>query len=283
MLLVQTDDDVLPRQHPLGQAFAFLLRERTDWLKKNATVPTTDAWLARLGLLAGDAELTKALHGIHDPPESLHGLAAAETTDFLRDLDAAIFGAGKNFAKALYHLGEWDQVNAAYERPPVTTAELVDAGLYFSEHQFEPRRVNWPGLKVAGQEPFWDDALGQLGTRVYLLHQMPPDKTDAVFGRWEGDRWLAYDAGAQKRGHVAWQTLWHDSWAADHFFAAMQQRVQAGSPDAPVGVEDKGLWRWTGGGRTVILARTEGGRGVFYADAATPEFAEALRATFLKP
>lgn len=282
MLLAQSDDDMLPRQHALGQALAFLLRERIGWLKKDAAA-TTDAWLARLGLLAGDATLTTTLRGTHASRKGHEANTPPDKRDFLQELDQAVFSTGENFAKALHHLGEFDQLNAAYERPPVATAELLDAGLYFSEKQFEPRQVNWMDAKVAGQDPFWDDALGELGIRIFLSQQMPPEKTDEASSGWEGDRWLAYDAGSEARGHVAWQTFWKDKEAADKFFAAMQQFLRAKHPEAPLGTEDKGLWRWTGGGRSVTLTRTDDGRGVFYADAGTAEFAEALRAKFLKP
>jgi hypothetical protein len=112
------------------------------------------------------------------------------------------------------------------------------------------------------------------------LPQKEPEETSVG---WQGDRWLAYDAAEDARGQVAWQTLWKDKAAADKFYSAMQRLLRAKHPEAPVPADGPGPWKWSADGRNIILVRTHGGEGVFYADAATPEFVEALWKKFVPP
>lgn len=283
MLLAQDDTSVPTSPHALGQAFALLLRERNTWLIREAAPGTTDAWLARLGLLAGDAALTVSqVHRANLGPSHAN-TAPTAGGDFLENLDEAVFAAGETFATALHHLGDFDQVNAAYERPPIATAELLDPALYFAEEQFEPRRPLWKGLQVLGQSPFWDDTLGALATRVLLTLHLPSKEAEEAVPGWEGDRWVAYEGAAGARGQVAWQSFWKDKQSADHFSTALQAFLRASHPGAAAPTESAGLWRWTADGRSILLLRTHEGRGVFYVDASTPEFAAALQQKLVLP
>jgi hypothetical protein len=250
---------------------------------------STDAWLAREGLMAGDASLMCALHDANPAFRSSRrtrvNLAPGTEPpkrDFLRELEFATLATGRNFASALHHLGEFDQVNAAYERPPLATSELLDAGLYFSERQFQPKAVAWKDVTFMQRAPSWDDTLGELATSLFLAQQIPQETAEKAVSGWRGDRWLAFDAGEGARGHVVWQTFWKDKESAERFFAAMQQYVRAKYPETPGhGAGMSHGWIWKESGRTVILAHTDDGLGVLCTDAADDETAQSLYKKFI--
>jgi len=182
-----------------------------------------------------------------------------------------------DFVRNLHGVGKFEQVNAAYERPPVSCIELLEPSLYLAETQFRPEPVPWGDLRVNDIAPFWDDTLGVISLVLLLKQHVPqPVAADTAAG-WRGDRLVVYRADGKERDHAAWQTMWRDSNAADVFFAAMRQsllsRYRGARPeaDAPAGV-----LKLTGPDRFVVLTRTHNGRGVLLADAADAGFAEAL-------
>jgi hypothetical protein len=76
--------------------------------------------------------------------------------------------------------------------------------------------------------------------------------------------------------------MWAEPAAASAFFNAMRQSLQSRYKGAiaPPGNSDSSF-RITGGGRSVILARTHGDRGVSLVDAADAPSAESLRSLLL--
>ena len=271
-MLVSLDEQgrTIVENHRRGVAFALLSAVRARRLapKDSRRRARTDAWLARLSLLAGDAASRRPF--MHRPrilrtrktQVVLLPLPAAVPRDFLAGSSKLghASNAGENFVKASHHLGDFDQVNATYERPPVATAELMDPGLYFSEEQFEPRIPAWVDVKVSVQTPFWDDTLGELGLRLFLWQGLPQQVAEEAAAGWRGDRWLAYDAGDNTRGQVAWQTLWKDKTAADKFYAAMQRLLRAKHPESPAPAGGPGPWKWSADGPQRYHPGTHGWR-----------------------
>ena len=274
------------RENALGLAFAQLLRAHgNELLPKNTVALTTDAWLARLSLLAGDAALTRLLHSVANPDKGGGGGVGEDPDDpsrqvpipaFQRELELAPFSIGLDFARSLHSLGKFEQVDAAYGRPPVALIEVLEPSLYLGETQFKPEPVKWNDLVVNGVAPIWDDALGAPGLVLYLRQYLPQSVAADVAAGWRGDRWIAFDAG-EKRGHVALQTIWQDANAADAFFAAMRQALLNRYKGAAEGkAAPQGLFKLDGPQRFVALTRTHGGRGVFFADAGDAGFATVM-------
>ena len=275
------------RENALGLGYAELFRAHGEALfPADKASMTTDERIARECLLAGDSAFTRLLHSLKNPSQGGGGGVGEDPDDpshavliphFLRELALAPFNTGLEFVKTLHSIGEFPQLNAAYSRPPLTGAEIVDAGLFLAEDPPERPEIRWPEVSLNGEAPIWDDRFGVL-CMVGILKQFVPDPVayEAVSG-WANDRCLVYASKDGGRDHAAWQTLWRDTNTADGFFAAMRQslasRYKGSTPamDAP-----KGVFKLSTTERHVILQRSHGGKGVLYIDAADAATAEAL-------
>lgn len=275
------------KENALGLAFAQSFREFGVGLFRSDGKPMdSDAWMARLGLIAGDAAFTRLRHALAHPRTGGGGGVGEDPDDpsreiplplYLRERDLAAFGVGMDFVGSLHGLGKFEQVNAAYGRPPVASIELLEPSLYLAEKQFEPESTGWTDVAAGGVAPFWDDTFGAVGLVLLLKQYVPqPVAAEAVPG-WCGDRLLVYPAAGRGRDHAAWQTFWRDSNGTDAFFTAMRQallgRYKAALPGAD---SSERVFKIDGPERYVLLARTHGGRGVFYVDAADAAFAAVL-------
>ena len=275
------------RENALALAYAELFRANGDRLfPKNGKIMTTDERLARECLLGGDTSFTRLLHSLKNPAKGGGGGVGEDPDDpsrmvpipnFLRELALLPFNMGMEFVKTLHSIGEFEQVNASYDRPPLTGAEILDSQIYLAEQPMPMPPITWTDVRLNGQAPVWDDRLGVLCMALLLKQYVPdPVAVEAVSG-WSNDRCLVYTAEGKKRDHVAWQTLWNDTNSADGFFSAMRQSLTGRykgikpSTEAP-----KDVFRLIGPERHVILQRTNGGKGVLYIDAADAAAADAL-------
>ena len=274
-------------ENALALAYAELFRAYGDRLfPKEGKVMTTDERLARECLLGGDTSFTRLMHSLKNPAKGGGGGVGEDPDDpsrsvpipnFLREMALIPFNMGMDFVKALHSIGEFEQVNAAYERPPLTGAEVLDSQIYLAEQAPAMPPVVWTDVRLNGQPPLWDDRLGVLCMALLLKqHVADPIAVEAVSG-WANDRCLVYAADGKPRDHVAWQTMWKDTNSADGFFSAMRQSLTGRYKGiAPANDAPKGVFRLAGPERHVILQRTNGGKGVLYIDAADAAAADAL-------
>jgi hypothetical protein len=246
--------------------------------------------MARFALIAGDAAFTRLRHALAHPRTGGGGGVGEDPDDpsreiplpaYLRERDLAAFGVGMDFVSSLHGLGKFEQVNAAYGRPPVASIELLEPSLYLAGKQFETQSAGWTDVTAGGVAPLWDDTLGAVALVLLLKQRLPqPVAAEAAPG-WRGDRLLVYPAAGATRDHVAWQTFWQDDKAADAFFTVMRQALLGRYKTARAGATtSSGEFKIEGPERFVLLARTHGGRGVFHADAADAAFEAALRRKF---
>ncbi len=283
------------KENALALAYSSVFREFGGglFLPMPKPQPTTDARLARECLLGGDASLTRLLHSLDNPQKGGGGGVGEDPDDpsravpipnFLRELELLPFNMGREFAQTLHSAGQFDQVNGAYERPPVAGLEIIDPGLYLDEKPLEIPPIEFTDVKVEGHKPIWDDTLGALALVLYLKQHVAEPIAAQTAPGWANDRLLVYAAAGKPRDHVAWQTLWKDSDAADAFFAAMRQGLINRYKEAATTEAPKGVFRLNGPERFVSLQRTNDGKGVLYVDAAEAAFAEALQKTLdLRP
>jgi hypothetical protein len=275
---------------PMAIAFGQLLREFGTTLFPAGTGPlSTDQRLARESLLAGDAGLTRFLFGLQNPsgqnvtdlpPEDPdHPLNEVHMPLFLKEMALFPFNRGFDFAQSLHSAGEFAQVNAAYSRPPVNCAEVIEPERYLNNERAPQPKIEWPNVEVAGVKPFWDDSLGRFACFTALRTHNSDEVAGAGAKGWLADRLLCYAADGGLRDHAAWQTLWITPEAAEAHFTAMRHLLLQ-RYDVKPEVDEPRTVSLSTAERHVHLIKNRGGAGVLLIDAAAAEFASALRAAF---
>lgn len=267
---------------PLGIAFGQLLREFGGTLFQPQHGPlSTDMRVAREALIAGDAGLTRFLHSLQYPASAPKNDLPAEDPDhplnqvpmpvYLKELALFPFHRGFEFAQNLHSAGSFPQLNAAYSRPPISTAEVIEPELYLDPERAAPVEIKLAEVKLAGVVPFVDDRLGKFAC-VTALRRYNRDEDAALGARGlVADRLLAWPAeGGAKRDHAAWQTLFMDKASADAFYKAMLKCLTER-------YKTKGEGEFTADGRSVALLRNQGDAGVLLIDAATDEARAAVK------
>lgn len=281
------------KENALALGYGYLFKRYGQKLfPPRSTASTLDARLSRDCLMAGDAALTRFLHSLKNPLKGGGGGVGEDPDDpsravpipnFLRELELMPFSAGFDFMQALHSIGEWEQVNAAYDRPPIATAEVLDPQVYLGETAFALQPIELADAKVNGAGPSWQDTLGPVATLLMLKQRVPePIAADTVPG-WANDRLLMYPASGSPRDHAVWQTVWRGSDAADAFFSALRQWLLGRYKGAsePAGAPE-GVFQLQTGERFVQLQRTHKGSGVLLVDAADAAFMKAAVAKLVR-
>jgi hypothetical protein len=267
---------------PLGIAFGQLLREYGGTLFQPQHGPlTTDMRIARESLISGDAALTRFLHSLQNPASAPKDDLPSEDPDhplnqvpmpaFLREMALFPFSRGFDFAQTLHSAGNFPQLNAAYSRPPISTAEVIEPELYLNPERPAPAEIQLDDVKLGGVLPFLDDRLGKLvcatALRMYNEDEAAGEGTRGLVA----DRFLAWTAeSGAKRDHAAWQTLFLDKSSADAFYKAMLNALKQR-------YETKGETEFTAQGRFVSLLRNRGDAGVVLIDVASEQARAALK------
>ena len=266
----------------LGVAVAHLIREFGGILLSDAKGLTTDERLARLGLLFGDAALSRLLHEIQQPARALpqgklspndpdHPLNQVLLPIFLRELTTFPIQSGMEFAQSLHNAGGFPQLDSAYSRPPASTAEVLETGKYLSDQELRielgPKEV-----RVLDTDPYWDDELGQFICLTALRAHNEDDAAYEGSAGWMADRVLVYPVDGKGRDHACWQTQWRDKASASAFFKGMAKALAE-----RYGVEaTESEMTFEKDGRFVRLIRGGPGARVVLIDAASEAWADAL-------
>lgn len=292
--LLVADEQGKPGQpapdRPLAITYGQLLREFGPVLfpPRDKGPLSTDERLAREALLAGDAGLTRFLFSLQNPDampkddlpseDPDHPLNTVAIPVFLKELSLFPYSSrGFDFAQALHSAGQYGQLDAAYSRPPVSCAEVIQPEKYLDEARLPPAPVEYKTVEVAGSAPYWDDRLGKYAAFTALRAYNNDEEAGQAVRGWKGDRLLAYAAPESKRDHACWQTLWLSPADAGAFFKAMRNCLTQRYSLAPaVDTATEVVLRPEG--REVRLLKNRDGGGVLLIDAASAAFADALKA-----
>jgi hypothetical protein len=227
------EGELIPADSVLAVAYGALQHRYSQTLYTKPQ--TTDERLAVEALISGDAALTRFLYRLEHPapPTPLddfplddpdHPLNQVIAPAFLRELMLFPQNSGFQFAQAMHSTGGWEQMNAAYTRPPASSAEILSDELYLGDHSVPAPQIEWKSTQIQGRRPFWDDCLGQHAIYLMLRRYNEAEKAGQVSQGWRTDRWLAF-AGKepQARGDAIWQTQWANTEAAQAFHNAMAE------------------------------------------------------------
>jgi hypothetical protein len=184
------------------------------WVK--AARPNEDAELARDAVLEGSAMAAMVDYLMLGTGRSLKDLPEFDPSMLIGDLgstptlqkappflkDALIFPylGGLTFSAAVMKNSGWSALPALFEKPPVSTQQILHPGLYRSGKT--PVSVALPRLeKVFGDN--WskldENIMGEFGWKEVLKQFLDDDRAKTLAAAWDGDRYLLYEQKQTKK------------------------------------------------------------------------------------
>ena len=207
-------------------------------LQKVTTVPASqgDRALAHLALVEGDA--TSLM--LQWASQNLTADELSQVTSAMTPADQAVLDGmpeilrrqlefpyleGQVFVTTLLGQGGWDSVNAAWDKLPASTEQILHPEKYPSD---TPVKVTLPDVAATlgrGWTASYVQTMGELDTSVLLDNGgNSSDTAAAAAAGWGGDRLVSLD-GPDGSWAVVWQTAWDTSTDADEFSAAVDPAI----------------------------------------------------------
>jgi hypothetical protein len=223
-----------------------------------------DRRLALMSLVEGDATLVMEkflarrlgfdgtgldLGALTMPPS----LALPDAPPVLRDQLILPYLLGRQFASALFQKGGWAGVRGAWERPPVSTEQVLHPEKYAASEAARPVAVTWapPGGRLLNE-----GVVGEMMARTLVGE----GAHEAAAG-WGGDHFRVWDLDGRTLG--TWTSVWDSEADRREFLLALQAAFgrRDGRPQSRAGfsVYVDGAWRYAVGERegTVVLVSSD--------------------------
>ena len=181
-----------------------------------AARPNEDAELARDAVLEGSAMAAMVDYLMLGTGRSLKDLPEFDPSMLLGELestptlksappflkDALIFPyiSGLNFSAAILKNSGWSVLSGVFEKPPVSTQQILHPGLYKSGKV--PSTVSLPSFeKMLGKD--WakldENILGEFGWKEVLKQFLDDDRAKSLAAAWGGDRYATYEQKETKK------------------------------------------------------------------------------------
>ena len=220
----------------------FALQDNLDKLKNNSdeelalkSVAEGDATIAGFAYVIGrtDSSLVDSLtNSLKDLPQTF----AAQSKDTPEGLSVPLifqYSEGVRLVGEAFKRGGWKAVDALYAKPPKSTQQIIDPGLYFDHPQL-PLKVSVAGYAatLGDWKQVDEDTFGQLS--IQLILQMGYGKNAgevAVAKKWGGDRMAILTRGSEVS--VIWMTAFRDMESASTFenaYRILMDRERASTP-----------------------------------------------------
>ena len=220
------------REAVIGGLAAALTRQKGGEIPRGYDPANDDEALALRSLMSGDANAARVRFSIADqlnlnfdrsgapsapPPNYSAPAYLGETWKFSQD-------KGSLFVEVLAGQGGNAAVDAAYARPPRSSAEILHPEtLYLAKPPFEPTAVELPGSTVGGSAPYFSNIAGELGTYIVLRSWLGVDEATVASEGWAGDRYAVWPGAAGAGDHVFWKTVWRTEADAREFFEQLRR------------------------------------------------------------
>lgn len=206
----------------------------------------TDASLAAISLVEGDAMLVMQEYTtvmIQENPGAALAILAFSlsgegqippgTPPILEAELIAPYNDGLNFVTALYRSGGWDAVNAAFDNPPRTMAEIFHPRRYLDGVQPLAVSIAPAGLEdEAGWSLLHEQALGEFYLREYLGTGILRGPAVLAAAGWNGDRYRLYVNDDVDQFAWVLRIAWDTPADRDDFIAALSLYAVGGDREA---------------------------------------------------
>lgn len=254
-----------------------------DGLLRQQGSALDDQSLALLALVEGDAtscqvdyllankSLIPALAAqVADPDFSSDQLDKAPA--YIRQTLLFPYDQGSTFVDALKQNGGWAKVDSAYQRPPVSTEQILHPEKYLADEQPVPVTIPDLGPTLgSGWMPVETNDLGELGIRILLSGQSnSKEQANRDAAGWGGDRYEAWGKGDQTA--LVWRSTWDTGSDATQFAAGLgAYEAQRWKVDADSSVASGEQWFISPTAVTVVIQQGEQVHYVLAPDRATAQ------------
>jgi hypothetical protein len=207
-------DQRMVMAHELTHALEDQHFQIETWLK--AARPNEDAELARDAVLEGSAMAAMVDYlmlgtgrSLKDVPEFDPGMLIGDlgstptlqkAPPFLKDALIFPYLGGLTFSAAVMKNTGWAALPGLFERPPVSTQQILHPALYRSGKT--PSSVTLPPLeKLLGDN--WskldENIMGEFGWKAVLKQFLDNDRAKTLAAAWDGDRYIVFEQKQTKK------------------------------------------------------------------------------------
>ena len=235
------DDQRMVMAHELTHALEDQHFQIEAW--ERAARPNEDAELARDAVLEGSAMAAmfdylmlgtgRSLKDLPDfDPSMLMGdMGNAPTLQkappFLKDALIFPYLGGLTFSAAMLKNTGWSALPGVFEKPPVSTQQILHPGLYCSGKT--PTAVSLPPLeKLLGDS--WskldENIMGEFGWKEVLKQFLDSDRAKSLASAWDGDRYAIFEQKQTKRLILATRLHLDSEEHAARFFGQYSEALE---------------------------------------------------------
>jgi hypothetical protein len=187
-----------------------------------------DAIQAKNALMEGDAEFTKEnyiMYKFNRSDEPSFTLPSGNNT--LRDIDAlwqlwvapGIYG--REFVRALYETGGWNEVNEAYHNLPASTEQIIHPEKYLIGEGYVSVELE----SVEGWDLKRSERFGEHFIWMVLARHIPVDDAKTAAEGWAGDRLAYYKMNGDYL--FLWEIVWDSLTDRDEFLSAYGELLRS--------------------------------------------------------
>ncbi|MBI4493838.1 MAG: hypothetical protein HY690_13685 [Chloroflexi bacterium] len=210
----------------------------------------SDRDLAIQALVEGDATLTARIFATLSlsgaelrelaSPADPQALQAPDGPEALREELRFVYLGGANFVQDLLADGGWEAVNAAYQRPPQSTEQVLHPDRYLVH---EAPSIPSLGNATQALGPEWgllrEDTLGELDLQLTFRQFLPFFIATQAAAGWGGDRYQLLERRDDGFLALVLTTTWDSSRDAQEFFMAYADLVAARYRGAAIPRQDQ--------------------------------------------
>lgn len=155
---------------------------------------------------------------------------------------------GRKFIPKLYEMGGWRRVNEAYEKPPLTTEQIIHMEKYFSYEGF--REVKVPGIEIPGLNRKLSDRMGEHFIHVFLSNWINENESSIASEGWNGDN-LTFFVFNGNNYILLWRIAWDSGGDREEFGKAFMDMMNV------TGAETVSNCLWERKGEFICLREDE--------------------------
>lgn len=147
---------------------------------------------------------------------------------------------GYTFVESLYNNGDWQAVDAAYQKPPVSTEQILHPEKYPADTPVIVEMPDFTSMLGAGWTEIDNNVMGEWYSYLILaqgrssLFRMDAETAKTATVGWGGDSYLYYTAADSNEYLFAWRSTWDTETDGGEFFALSGNYGKArwGIPDS---------------------------------------------------